>query len=138
MFSVLSSIHWLSVFLAFIAYFTLGPLWFVFLFPKQYSAALGKVADPSQKVGPIFIIGPMVCTLIVTLSSAVLLSALHLASVYDALQFAVVLGLGILCANTFNIAINPNIPRPLYYGLIVGSYHIVGFSIATFILVLMQ
>ena len=130
----LSSLHWLAILLAFIPYFFLGALWFTLLFKKQYLKSLGKENVPEQKPAPIFIIGPAICTLVITICSAVLLHALDVQTYEGALAFALTIGVGYLVANTVNIAINPNIPRPLLYGMVTGSYHLVGIVIACTIL----
>lgn len=138
MFDTVSTINWFSVPAAFFPYFFLGALWFTVLFKKQYAISLGKENDQPQSVAPIFIIGPAICTLIVTIASAILINALHIDSYTNALLFAAVVGFGFLVANTTNIAINPNIPRPLLYAAISGSYHLVGISMASIILVAMN
>jgi hypothetical protein len=138
MFNVLATINWLSVLAAFIAYFLLGPLWYLVLFPNAYRAALGRANEPAPKPAPIFIIGPAVCSLLVTVTCAVLLYALQINSYGNALGFALLVGFGYLFTNTVNIAINPNIPRPLFYGLITGSFHLVGMVLVNLILVSMK
>ena len=138
MFNVLTNIAWLPVLFAFVPYFLLGALWFTVLFPKQYKLSLGRENDSQQTLGPIFIIGPALCCLVITVTSAVLLYALKIDSYENALLFAVLIGVGYLFANTVNIAINPNIPRPILYGLISGSYHCVGILIVSMILVAMK
>jgi hypothetical protein len=138
MLNVLATINWVSVLAAFVAYFLLGPLWYLVLFPKPYRAALGKENEPAQQPAPIFIIGPAVCSLLVTITCAVLLYALQINSYAGALGFALVVGFGYLFTNTVNIAINPNIPRPLFYGLITGSFHLVGMVLVNLILVGMK
>jgi hypothetical protein len=82
----------------------------------------------------LFIAGPAVCTLVVTLTTALLIAALRVDTLGDALLVALVVGVGYLVANTVNIAINPNMPRPLYYGLVTGSYHLVGIVAAGLVL----
>ena len=52
-----------------------------------------------------------------------------------ALIFGAVVGLGYLASTTVNVAINPNIPRPLLYGLISGGYIFVGSLLSCTILV---
>ncbi|MDO7845774.1 DUF1761 domain-containing protein [Hymenobacter sp. M29] len=138
--NALTAVHWLSVLLAFVAYFLLGALWYLLLFPKLYRVSLGKENEPDtgQNQQPIFIVGPAVCALIITITCAVLLRALHIAAYGPALGFALVVGLGYLFTNTVNIAINPNIPRPFLYGFITGSYHLVGMVLVNLILVAVQ
>ena len=138
MFTTLATINWLSVLLAFIVYFLLGALWFTLLFPKPYRFSLGREQEAAQQPALIFVVGPALCTLVITLASAVLVYALHLESYTSALLFAGLVGVGFLAANTVNIAINPNIPRPLLYGLISGSYHLVGITAVSLILVGMK
>lgn len=138
MFNVLTQINWLGVLCAFIPYFLLGALWFTLLFPRSYHLSLGKEMQSQQKPDLIFIIGPALCCLIITIASAVLLYAFRINAVTDALLFAIVVGGGYLVANTINIAINPNIPRPLLYGLISGAYHMTGITIVCIILVMMK
>ena len=138
MFHVLTNINWISVLLAFAAYFILGALWFTLFFSKPYRTSLGKENDQQKKVAPIFIIGPALCCLVITIASALLMHSLQIDSIGNALQFALLVGVGYLVANTVNIAINPNIPRPLYYSFISGSYHLVGIIMVTIILVVMK
>jgi Protein of unknown function (DUF1761) len=134
----ISDLNWLGVLLAFVPYFFLGALWFTFLFKKQYMISLGRENDQQQSLAPIFFVGPALCTFIVTLTSAILMNALNIESYENALMFAVIVGFGYLVANTVNIGINPNIPRPLLYGAISGSYHLVGILMVSIILVSMR
>jgi len=138
MFNVLTDISWLSVLIAFVPYFILGALWFTLLFSKPYKISLGIENDPQQKPAPIFIIGPALCCLVITIASAILIYALKIDSYEDVLIFSTIIGVGYLVANTVNIAINPNIPRPLLYGFISGTYHFVGILIVCVILVAMK
>jgi hypothetical protein len=132
--NLLTSLNWISVVLAFIAYFFLGALWYMLLFPKLYRISLGR--DPQEKASEalIFIIGPAVCALIIIISSAILLYALKISSIAELAQYVLVIGVGFLVTNTVNIAINPNIPRPFLYGFITGMYHLMGMVIINSIL----
>ncbi len=138
MISHLSNLNWLSVALAFFAYSILGALWFTLFFTRLYKVSLGKAGQNLQNNAPIFIAGPVLCTLFITLASAVLISALDLRTLGDALEFTLVAGVGFLVANTVNIAINPNIPRPILYGAISGTYHLAGILLASCIIVFMK
>jgi hypothetical protein len=62
------------------------------------------------------------------------MAALKIDTYGDALLFGFIVGLGYLTANTVNIAINPNFPRPLFYAAISGGYNIVGSLIVSAIL----
>lgn len=137
MISQLANLNWISILPAFIVYFLLGALWFTLFFAKQYKISLGRENETLPNK-PIFIIGPSLCSLVITIASAVLIYALNIQSYTDALEFALVVGIGYLVANTINIAINPNIPRPILYGVISGSYHLVGITLASIIIVAMK
>lgn len=137
MISQFANLNWMSVLLAFAAYFMLGYVWYTVLFEKQYKISLGRENETLPNK-PIFIIGPAICTLVYTMVSAIMINALNIQSVGGAIEFALFIGFGYLVANTVNIAINPNIPRPLFYGLITGTYHLLGILIASMILVAMK
>ena len=135
--SLFANLNWISVVAAFIAYFLLGALWFTLFFSKQYKISLGRENETLPNK-PIFIVGPALCSLVITIASAVLISALNISSFSDALKFSLLVGIGYLFANTVNIAINPNIPRPILYGIISGTYHLVGILMVSIILVSMR
>jgi uncharacterized membrane protein len=138
MITQLINLNWISVLVAFVAYFLLGGMWFAFLFKKQYAISLGKENNLPEKPAPLFIIGPAVCSLIITIATAVLMYALNINTYGQAIEFALIIGVGYLVANTFNIAINPNMPYPIHYGIISGLYHLVGILIVCIILVAMK
>jgi hypothetical protein len=140
MFNVLTTINWLSVLAAFAAYFLLGAVWYMLLFPRAYRASLGKPGEPDagQNQDLLYVVGPAVCALLITITCAVLLYTLHIDTYGNALRFALLVGVGYLVSNTVNIAINPNMPRPFFYGLITGSYHLVSMVLVNLILVAMK
>jgi hypothetical protein len=133
--NIFSTFSWLGILLAFIAYSIIGALWFAVLFRKHYLAALGRPLNEPQSKDPIYFVGPMVCNLVVILTSAWLMHQLNIATAGAAIPFALVVGLGYLVTNTVNIGINPNIPHPLRYGIISGSCHLVAIVVACVILV---
>ena len=137
MMSQLLNLNWLSVLIAFFAFFMLGYVWYVLLFSKQYKISLGK-ENETLPTSLLFIIGPAVCSIGYILASAILLYALNIDTFAGALEFSLIVGIGYLVCNTVNIAINPNIPRPFLYGLISGSYFLVGIIIVNLILVAMK
>jgi hypothetical protein len=137
MLSQLANLNWISVLVAFIAYFLLGALWFTLFFSKPYKISLGRENETLPNK-PIFIVGPALCSLVITVASAFLIYALNISSFGDALKFSLLVGIGYLVANTVNIAINPNIPRPILYGIISGAYHLTGISIVSIVLVAMK
>ncbi|MDO7875670.1 DUF1761 domain-containing protein [Hymenobacter sp. ASUV-10] len=136
--TALGTVRWLGVGLAFGAYFVLGALWYMGLFAQAYKVALGKAGQELDNQSPLYIAGPAACVLVITVVSAVLLRALHVDTYGGGLLFAALIGFGYLVANTVNIGINPNIPRPFLYGAITGAYHLVGITLASLIMVAMR
>jgi hypothetical protein len=137
MINQLANLNWISISIAFIAYFILGALWFTLFFSKPYKISLGRDNEtlPNKLI---FIIGPAICSLVITIATALLIYALNIQLLSTALEFAAIVGIGYLVANTVNIAINPNIPRPILYGIISGAYHLVGIMIVSTIIVTMK
>ncbi len=135
--SQLANLNWLAVLVGFFAFFALGYVWFVLLFARQYKVSLGKENETLQNT-PIFIIGPATCSVAYIIASAILVYALNIQTYAATMEFSLIVGVGYLVSNTVNIAINPNIPRPFLYGLISGSYFLVGITIVNFILVAMK
>lgn len=119
------SINWFAVGLCALAQQLLGATWFMAVIPRLYGVALGRVDLAGRKPEPIYIVGPMLCGLVVTVSHAVLLKSLHITAMGDALVFGAIVGVGYLCATVVNVAINPNIPRPLFYGAINAPYFLI-------------
>lgn len=134
MFNVLSEINWLAVIVAVIPFALLGGLYFSAIVPKQYAAAVGTPA----KQGALFIAGPIIASLAIVITSAVLLEALGVVHLQDGIAFGLIVGVGYLVAQTFQIAINPAFPRPLFYGLINAPYFVVCSVLAAIILTVWQ
>jgi amino acid transporter len=135
MFNVLGEINWLAVALATVASAALGGVYFAVLVPKYYLIALGRqdVPEPERTVGSM--LTPVLCVLVTTTTTAVLMRALDVTTVANALTLGLIVGVGYLTAMTFNIAHNPNFPRPVYYGLLNAPFFIVGSVIASLVLV---
>lgn len=138
MFAVLAQISWLAVLVASVGLMALGALWFVALFGGPYAIALGRTDLKEHKPTPLFFIGPFLCGAVVTIANASLMHVLNVTSYGSALAFGSVVGLGYLVPTTVNVAINPNIPRPLLYGLVSGSYFLVGNLLSCLILAAMS
>ena len=122
MFNVFGHLDWLAIALATLACSALGGAWFGALMPRQYALALGR--DPAQKLQmtPLMAVGPMLCMALVSITCAVLMEALHVTTLQDALAFGAIVGIGFLVATMVNIAINPNFPRPLAYAALNAPY----------------
>ncbi len=133
----LANLNWISVLIAFVLYVVVGTLWFTLFFTKPYKVSLGKENETLPNK-PIFIIGPTICSLVITITSALLIYALNIQSYSGAVEFSLLIGIGFLVANTTNIAINPNIPRPILYSIISGAYHLVCILIVSIVIVAMK
>lgn len=138
MFNVLSELNWVAIAAGSVSLAVLGFLWFAVLFPKVYAVALGKQDEPPKPPVPFFIAAPFVCGLATTIASAILIRALKIESVADGLIFGGIVGFGHLASTTVNTGINPNIPRPLVYGLVSGSYFFLAGLIVSVILVALK
>jgi hypothetical protein len=138
MFNVLGQINWLAVAVSTLASAVLGAVWFTVLFGRQYTLALGREGQPPPKMTPIFIAGPFFCGLVTCIASAVLIHASGIESLGDGVVFGFIVGVGLLTTTTVNTGINPNIPRPILYGIISGSYFLVTGMCISLILVTMK
>ncbi|SNS95318.1 DUF1761 domain-containing protein [Rhodococcoides kyotonense] len=125
MFDVLSDINWFAVIVSTLVFAVLGGLYFTAIVAKPYKVALGNETTELPKPGPIFIVGPLISSLVVVVTTAVLLRALDVQALGDGIVFGLIVSVGYLVAQTLNIAINPNFPRPLLYTLINAPYFIV-------------
>jgi Protein of unknown function (DUF1761) len=138
MFNVLGQVSWLGVGAATLASAVLGAVWFTALFGKYYTRALGREGQPQFKMTPIFMVGPFLCGLVTRIASAILMQALGVNSIGDGLMFGLIVGLGLLATTTANTGINPNIPRPILYGIISGSYFLVAGVMISLILTILR
>lgn len=138
MFDVLGNLNWLAIILATLAYFILGALWFTPLFGKAYDRALDSKRAKGQKWPAIYYVGPFISALATTIATAVLLYAMHVGQMSDALSLGLIVGVGYAMSISFNNAINPKTPRPLLYGAVTGGYHVVGIVIVAIILFAMK
>jgi hypothetical protein len=138
MLAAFAEIHWIAVIAGTLVFAVLGGLYFLALVPKQYLYVTGRenLPEEQQKVsGAIFIVGPMLCSLVVSIADAYLVAALGITSVADAALLGLVVGFGLLVPMTFNIAINPLFPRPVQYGLLNAPYFLVANLVACILMV---
>ena len=95
MINQLANFNWMAVLLAFIPYFLLGALWFTLIFSKPYKISLGRDNETLPNK-PIFIVGPALCSLAITIATAILIYALNIQSLGEAFEFALIVGIGYL------------------------------------------
>jgi hypothetical protein len=134
----ISKINWLSILFSLVFYSFLGWLWFTVLFKNQYEITLNKLGLLPAQPDPIYFYGPPLTIIPTLIAAALLMVVLNISTRKAAIEFALVIGFGFLVANTFDIAINPNIPHPLPYGLIVGGFHLVGILVSCLIMQAMR
>ncbi|WJH39389.1 DUF1761 domain-containing protein [Aliirhizobium terrae] len=138
MLAAFADIHWIAVIAGTLVFTVLGGLYFMVLVPKQYLYVTGRENLPKEKQavsGSIFIVGPMLCSLVVVIADAYLIAVVGIVSVADATLLGLIVGLGFLVPMTFNIAINPLFPRPIQYGLLNAPYFLSANLIACILIV---
>lgn len=138
MFTVLGDINWIAFAIAAVASIVLAGVWFAVVVAKPYAVSLGREGEAPPPVTAVSAAGPIVCQLVTLLTSAVLLEALDITSLADAIAFGLVVGVGYLTAMAFQIAINPNVPRPLLYGTINAPFFIGANVLSAVVLVAMR
>lgn len=135
MFDVLSDLNWLGIAVSTVFMAILGGVYFGALVPALYLRSLGRGAGSDVPSSALRAAGPLVCAFVAILTSAVLIAALAITDVSDALVFGVVVGLGYLGSMTFQIALNPNFPHPLAYGALNLPYFVIGSLVTSTVLV---
>lgn len=133
----ISGVNWLAVALATLASSILGGVWFTVLFGKLYANSLGRNHSAGEKPAPLFIYGPLACSLFTTVTTALLLQALHPSNAFAALTLGLLVGLGYVVTTMVNTAINPNFPRPFLYSAVCGPYFLIATVMGTLILYVM-
>jgi len=135
MIDAFTQLNWLAVALATVAGGVLGGVYFGALVPQAYLRVLGRSEAPAPT--PVSMAGPLICMLLTVVTGAVLIQALGLSTVADAIEFGLIVGIGYLTAMTFQIAINPNFPHPLRYGLLNAPFFLATSLASSLILVLL-
>jgi len=134
MFNVLGDINWLAVIASTLVFAVLGYVYYVIIIAKPYKVALGNENRELPAAGPLLTIVPLVPSLVVVITTAVLLRALNVDTIGDAIAFSLIVGVGYLVAQTLTIALNPNFPRPFLYTALNAPYFLVCLVLASIIL----
>ena len=136
MITAFAHVNWLAVAASTVLLAGLGALYFMVLVPRQYLRVLGREHTAAHEQSIAASITPLVCVFTTVLTSSVLMAALAITTVTDALAFGLLVGIGYLLAMTFNIANNPNFPHPIRYGLLNAPYFLTGSLITSLAVIL--
>lgn len=123
-----------AVIIASLAGMTLGWIWFALFFERTYASVLGRSDQPKTKMGALYIVGPSLCMLVTTVAIAMLMAAQRISSLGSAVGLGTIIGVGLLSATAMNMAINPNVPRPIIYGLLSSAYFLVASNLISIVL----
>lgn len=126
MFEVFSELNWLAIIVAAVVYFMLGAAWFTPIFGKTYDSATGVPRSKKQKWPLLYYVGPLASSVVATIATSLLVYALNITQLFDAIALGFIVGIGYAASVSINNAISPNMPRPLLYGAVTGGYHVVG------------
>lgn len=124
MFNVLNEVNWLIILLATVVYFILGAVRFTPLFGKAYDIGTGVKRSSKQKWPTIYYYAQFLSSLVVSVAIGITLYAMNIQSLADAVTLGLLFGIA-LAAISLSNAVTPNMPRPVIFGLVVGSYHLV-------------
>jgi len=135
MFDTVGDLNWLAVILATLAYYLLGALWYTPLFGHSWDTSIGFERPKGYRFPPIYYVAPLISSFVATVATAVLVYALDIQLLVDAIVLALIVGIGYAASLSFTNAVTPNTPRPLMLGAVTGTYHLVGIIIASAIIV---
>ncbi|MBD0284397.1 MAG: DUF1761 domain-containing protein [Bacteroidota bacterium] len=134
--NLLSGINWVAVFVAAIAYFMLGALWYSFLFQKPW-VRLQKVdmnAPDARKGVAGIMVSSFLLMLLATIGLAFLVERMQLHQLISGIKIGLLTG---ICFSLATISIGYlYTKKPLGLHLIDGLYHTTGQIIAAIILCL--
>ncbi len=128
--------NYLSIFVAGLAYFILGGLWFTPLFGKLWDKAVGFDRPEKWRPSAIYYIGPLVGCFVSAFAVALLINLIKPESLPDALFIGLIVGLGIGATITTVNAISPNTPHPAIYAMVTGGYHLTGLVLCSAVIYL--
>lgn len=135
MLDVVGQFNWLAIIVSTIVYFMIGALWYApFTFGRLWDKALGFDRPENWKFGPLYYVGPLVGSLVATLATATLIYALEIATVGEAITLGLVGGVGYAGVASGVNAITPKIPKPLLFGAITGTYHMLCITLVALLL----
>jgi hypothetical protein len=133
--SVLGDVNWLAVIVATVVYFAIGGLWYMFLFAKQWTRAMGTDPSESQQGSPAQYALPLVTNLVSTIALAMLAYASDTNTVAGGLVLGLVVGIGVAAAAIMATGFfDPQKAAPITFAGINAAYHVVGLAVAGMII----
>ncbi|MCD2443518.1 DUF1761 domain-containing protein [Agromyces sp. SYSU K20354] len=125
MIEALTRLDWIAIGLATLASYVLGALWFTPLFGRAWDRSLGISRERGTRYPPIYYLMPFVSSVLVSVATAILVTAIGAEGWGESAVLGLVVGIGYSAAVTFTNAVNPVTPHPLAFAAITGSYHVV-------------
>ncbi len=134
----LTASGWLGVLAATVLTYLLGAAWFTPLFGRAWDRGVGVRREPGERWGPAYYLVPLAGAAGSAYALAVLVTAAGVTDVGDAVVLGVVVGLGIGLTVSFTNALTPRTARPLLFGLVTGSFHLVAAVVAAVVAALLR
>jgi hypothetical protein len=130
----LDAINWVAVVIGTLIYFALGAVWFAPVTPigKAWmkAAAYESPTSGTQSTNVFYVI-PLVTCLVMVVALALLAGAIGVATLNDGIVLGLVVGIGFAVPLLLTTAaFEFKKPQQWTWGLIDGSYHAVGLTIA--------
>jgi hypothetical protein len=120
--TAIASINIWGVLVATAFAFVSGGVYYGFLTPKFYAVAMGREGEPPTSPSLLFIVGPLLCNVVMIVATAILLRVTGTEALSQAVALGLFLAIGYLLPMCMMIAINPNFPRPFYYTALNAPY----------------
>lgn len=102
--------------------FVSGGVYYGLLTPKFYAIAMGREGEPPTGPTLLFIVGPLLCNVVMIVATAIFLRVTSTETPAQAVAMGLFLAIGYLLPMCMMIAINPNFPRPFYYTALNAPY----------------
>ena len=128
-------INWIGVLAATFAYFLLGGLWFSQIaFGKKWDSAIGFNRPDDWKETIVYYMVPFLGCLVASMAMASLSKLANVNSYQEAVALGLIAGAGFAATVSFVNAVTPMMRKPLLFGLITGTYHVIGVVSASLII----
>lgn len=132
----LGQVNWIAVAAGTLVYYFLGALWFTPLFGAAWDRAVGFERPAGYRFPPIYYVVPFITALLVSTATGLLMAAMDVTDLMEALVLGLVLGVGYAAAVSLTNAVTPTTPSPLLLAAVAGGYHVVGVLLVALILAL--